>query len=416
MTLISVNNSHLREDGLYAGEEVCAIFSNNDWQHQQQQYFPSASSELTTIDENEMCIEITLNETENNDTTTTNSNNSKMNDKCETAPTTNCTNVSNPTKTSSPITNNATPCSTIINSRRGCNGNRKILVNKLLTKATSRFRVFRHRRTPSSSNLQDKKNQDYLYKPKNNYRNDDDDDESTCDLSCITSWSSISQSTCDFDDTFSLGSNFFPVEETSVDTDNVTSTNSAVATKANSSSSISRPLPALARSQLNPWNAAKRGDYATLLRIEKQHSTHHHNGAIWTSTDTHGNVPLVYACTQGGSYGKYGFESVKLLLHVWPGNIPRELLKRCKKHAVTKDVSKLLALELSSLSPKSKLNDEQNKCNLHEPYGLLHVENNCANNIGDNDNDVSDSADDVLFEGLSFVRSDIGDDGFDEDY
>ena len=77
------------------------------------------------------------------------------------------------------------------------------------------------------------------------------------------------------------------------------------------------------------WEAAKRGDYATLNYIVTRHDNN-----VWTQPDVDGNVPLYYACVNGCHYGKYGVESVKLLIDVWPGGsteIPNDLLKCCLK-------------------------------------------------------------------------------------
>ena len=77
----------------------------------------------------------------------------------------------------------------------------------------------------------------------------------------------------------------------------------------------------------NPWEAAKAGDYATLSYIAKNHA----DDNIWTQKDEAGYVPLYYACVSYNNapncFGKYGLESVKLLLKVWPVGVdlPEEL-------------------------------------------------------------------------------------------
>ncbi|KAL7492980.1 hypothetical protein ACHAWT_002127 [Skeletonema menzelii] len=90
----------------------------------------------------------------------------------------------------------------------------------------------------------------------------------------------------------------------------------------------------------NPWDAAKAGDYATLNYIVKNEDE---SDNVWTNKDESGNVPLYYACVFGGNYGKWGLESVKLMLNVWPeGDIPNDLLKLCLKETENKAVKKVL--------------------------------------------------------------------------
>mmetsp|Transcript_53740 Transcript_53740/g.114159 ORF Transcript_53740/g.114159 Transcript_53740/m.114159 type:complete len:368 (+) Transcript_53740:105-1208(+) len=98
----------------------------------------------------------------------------------------------------------------------------------------------------------------------------------------------------------------------------------------------------------NPWEAAKKGDYATLSYIYN-----HDDSNIWTQEDAHGHVPLYYACMSysrpnGPSFGKYGLESIKLLVNAWPRNreLPRALLEHCAssgRERVHKDVVEVLS-------------------------------------------------------------------------
>lgn len=96
-----------------------------------------------------------------------------------------------------------------------------------------------------------------------------------------------------------------------------------------------------------PWDAAKSGDYATLNYIANNEDE---SDDVWTKEDVSGNVPLYYACVFGGNFGKWGLESVKLLLEVWPdgGDVPNELLKRCLKETQNKAVKKVLMEKLGS--------------------------------------------------------------------
>ncbi|KAL7554531.1 hypothetical protein ACHAWF_017994 [Thalassiosira exigua] len=94
----------------------------------------------------------------------------------------------------------------------------------------------------------------------------------------------------------------------------------------------------------NPWEAAERGDYAVLA-----HMIDHEDRAIWTQRDEHGRVPLYYACVEygradGRSFGKYGLESVKLLVDVWPADreYPEVLLDKCRKRDLHEDVLEVL--------------------------------------------------------------------------
>ena len=116
--------------------------------------------------------------------------------------------------------------------------------------------------------------------------------------------------------------------------------------------------------QTNPWEAARRGDYATLSFIAD-----YDDAAIWTQVDEHGRVPLYYACTSynGGSrgssdgrgnggcggaaapqsFGKYGLESVALLLRAWPedADLPGDVLDLCGERgdSVHADVAEVLS-------------------------------------------------------------------------
>ena len=188
-------------------------------------------------------------------------------------------------------------------------------------------------------------------------------DNSTCTMSedsedsersASTMCSSVSASTCDFDHNLSL-----------------------------STTLTSCPLA-------DQWVAAKRGDYATLLYISK-----HKDPAIWTQKDKSGNVPLYYACNSGGAHGKYGLKAVKLLIEVWQGEIPMELLELCKKNSINRDVSNVLDAATSK----------------GDSYG--HIKCTILPSLSYPD-DSSDK--EVLIEGLNLVLSDIGDDGFVEDY
>jgi len=94
-----------------------------------------------------------------------------------------------------------------------------------------------------------------------------------------------------------------------------------------------------------PWDAAQSGDYATLNYIANNEDE---SDDVWTKQDASGNVPLYYACVFGGNFGKWGLESVKLLLDVWPdgGDVPNDLLKRCLRETENKAVKKVLREKL----------------------------------------------------------------------
>lgn len=102
----------------------------------------------------------------------------------------------------------------------------------------------------------------------------------------------------------------------------------------------------------NPWDAAKKGDFATLSYIANHDDVH-----IWTQKDVFGHVPLYYACvsysqTHGQSFGKYGLESIKLLVRTWPEetDFPKPLLELLcsQQHGIHNDV-----VEVLCRSPKS---------------------------------------------------------------
>lgn len=140
----------------------------------------------------------------------------------------------------------------------------------------------------------------------------------------------------------------------------------------------------------NPWDAAKKGDFATLSYIANHDDVH-----IWTQKDVFGYVPLYYACvsysqSHGQSFGKYGLESIKLLVRVWPEgtDFPAPLLELLcsKRHRIHKDV-----IEVLSRSRKSRT------LVLPLPREDFRIE----------------GTKDVV--PISFLE-DLGDDGYDEDY
>merc|ERR1719401_884315 len=97
----------------------------------------------------------------------------------------------------------------------------------------------------------------------------------------------------------------------------------------------------------NPWDAAKKGDFATLSYIANHDDAH-----IWTQKDVFGHVPLYYACVSysqahGQSFGKYGLESIKLLVRAWPAHIdfPKPLLQLLfsEENSIHKDVVEVLS-------------------------------------------------------------------------
>lgn len=169
----------------------------------------------------------------------------------------------------------------------------------------------------------------------------------------------------------------------------------------------------------NPWEAAKRGDYATLSYI-----ANHDDANIWTQEDEAGHVPLYYACTSysqsenGTSFGKYGLESIKLLIRMWPAGVelPRALLEQCRNSSrniggggaateggvarpatVHKDV-----LEILSRSKKGK-------GQLRTPLALFRAQ---LSEITEEDWKLEGVSDIVP---VSFLE-DLGDDGYVEDY
>ena len=129
----------------------------------------------------------------------------------------------------------------------------------------------------------------------------------------------------------------------------------------------------------NPWDAAKRGDYATLSYIANHEDSH-----IWIQADELGNVPLYYACTSysqpNGAFGKYGLESVKLLVNLWPPGIAFPCALSEQNSSIHKDVLQVLS-----------------KSNQSEQVDKIWV----------------DSISDVV--PVSFLE-DLGDDGYVEDY
>jgi len=142
----------------------------------------------------------------------------------------------------------------------------------------------------------------------------------------------------------------------------------------------------------NHWEAAKKGDFATL-----SYMVNHDDSNIWTQKDEYGHVPLYYACTSyskrgdGLAFGKYGLESVQLLVSVWPRHVdlPRELLERCSmRDAIHEDVVEVLSRSGALCSNAVVLSPGKSKARIQGMSDVVPV---------------------------SFLE-DLGDDGYVEDY
>ena len=82
----------------------------------------------------------------------------------------------------------------------------------------------------------------------------------------------------------------------------------------------------------DPWTAAKRGDIESLKIMEEL-------GEVdWTKEDSHGNTPLYYACTAGGSVD---ISVVAFLLDVTPYT-GSAIIHKCRRDAVNRNVQLLL--------------------------------------------------------------------------
>jgi hypothetical protein len=191
-------------------------------------------------------------------------------------------------------------------------------------------------------------------------------------LSRTTTWSSMSQSTADFSGTFSVRESF---EGSSPD---------------------------------NQWDAAKNGDYATLLYLSKNHTPY-----IWTRRDTDGNVPLYYACRYGGSFGKYGIESVKLLCNLYPETIPNSVMDKCKRDAYSAEVLSALVMSSKDKCLNGKYATTLSVCSDDSEGEGIFIEGLSVIASGTM---TCDDEEDVIL-GLSLIGSVVGDDrSYVEDY
>ena len=163
----------------------------------------------------------------------------------------------------------------------------------------------------------------------------------------------------------------------------------------------------------NAWDAAKAGDYATLHYI-----CHNDDANIWAQRDSQGHVPLYYACTSysqldgRGSFGKYGLESVKLLVNVWPSDVdfPKALVRACRIHKKKSGAASIIhedVLRVLKESNKVRMGGPKRTSLLSSvrPTHARH-ESNCSSLMIDGVSDVVP---------VSFL-DDLGDDGYVEDY
>jgi len=253
-------------------------------------------------------------------------------------------------------------------SKRIIGGKVQILKRMLLRKATSRIKTIVVEDTSLPSLNAQKTLQNAGNKHQQSSNNSDPCDNSTC---------------CNSSSASTIVSNY-SVNDSSMAPSSITTSTCDFPSDPN--------LHAVFESYLmtNPWDAAKKGDFATLSYIANHDDVH-----IWTQKDVFGHVPLYYACvsysqTQGHSFGKYGLESIKLLVRAWPAEIdfPKPLLELLcsRRNSIHKDV-----VEVLSRSRKS------NTLVLPCPKEDFRIE----------------GTKDVV--PVSFLE-DLGDDGYDEDY
>lgn len=220
-------------------------------------------------------------------------------------------------------------------SKKIIGGKIKLLKHMLLKKATSRIKAL-DIALPSSTAPQILQSAGHTHQRRGSKSNPSDN--STC---CETSQGSLSSSSGDS----SLAS-YSSANHSLVAPSSITTSTCDFAPDPN--------LHAVFESYLmtNPWDAAKKGDFATLSYIANHDDVH-----IWTQKDVFGHVPLYYACvsysqTHGQSFGKYGLESIKLLVRTWPEetDLPKPLLELLcsQQNGIHNDV-----VEVLSRSPKS---------------------------------------------------------------
>eukprot|EP00545_Synedropsis_sp_CCMP1620_P003648 CAMPEP_0119006982 /NCGR_PEP_ID=MMETSP1176-20130426/2682_1 /TAXON_ID=265551 /ORGANISM="Synedropsis recta cf, Strain CCMP1620" /LENGTH=276 /DNA_ID=CAMNT_0006959025 /DNA_START=8 /DNA_END=838 /DNA_ORIENTATION=- len=78
------------------------------------------------------------------------------------------------------------------------------------------------------------------------------------------------------------------------------------------------------------WAAAKRGDLKALETFM---------GIDWTKEDPFESTPLYYACHSGAARD---IRVVRYLLDHWPGEVPVDVLSRCKKNAINASTVRML--------------------------------------------------------------------------
>eukprot|EP00571_Detonula_confervacea_P003956 CAMPEP_0172325378 /NCGR_PEP_ID=MMETSP1058-20130122/53864_1 /TAXON_ID=83371 /ORGANISM="Detonula confervacea, Strain CCMP 353" /LENGTH=387 /DNA_ID=CAMNT_0013041907 /DNA_START=26 /DNA_END=1189 /DNA_ORIENTATION=- len=387
MSFLAIDHSQVRsDDGLYTGEEVCAMLGENDDMAGIEQVGVEMELDEEALISTNVSLVITMEEDSLTEDEPQPQHDSTKEDEPQ--------HVDEPAALSSvdddlPINCSVgRPTKTIITigravnksiSRRSVQGKLRFLRSQLFTKATSKLKsVVNHPITPLSS-------------PKALQALKMASDNSTCDMTHASNNSSSIASHGELDHNETLGH----------------TPSSITASTCDFCPDINHHAVFESYLVTNPWEAAKRGDYATLSYIANHDDDH-----IWTQEDESGHVPLYYACTSysqsnGLSFGKYGLESIKLLVRVWPLGVelPTALLNKCNEGnnndlAIHKEV-----VEVLSRSTKSEGRI------LQRPPLLASIDANLSD-ICDENNRIEGVSDVVP---VSFLE-DLGDDGYVEDY
>lgn len=326
MTFLAIDHSSNLEDGLYTGEEICAMLGENDGGIEQ------VGVEME-LDPDFLSMDMAVEDDAQRAPLSSQHDHNGIVDRRRDADETGMAEAKRPKNNRSAITVDRSSVAVVnigqtVKTKRTFGGKLQILKRQLLTKATSRLKIMVVQNT---SPLPSPKAQKVLQSADQQQKAEQQrSDNSTCDMTHASLNSS---------DPSSIASSR-SYNDSSMAPSSITASTCDFAPDPN--------LHAVFESYLmtNPWDAAKRGDYATLTYI-----ANHDDANIWTQKDEFGQVPLYYACTHysqwnGQSFGKYGLESIKLLVEAWPNDVdfPKSLLELCsKRNSIHKDVVEVLS-------------------------------------------------------------------------
>jgi len=420
---LNIDHSQVRsDDGLYAGEEICAMLGENDGIVGIEQV--GVEMEL---DEADISISMDISDESSSTREDEEAGKDEQRDDDEAVipqpvtpviPVTHCTHVPGQLRaidcTAAAIIPVGRAVGSSIGSQRPVGGKLHIMRRQLLTKATSKIKSIVKR----GSFVQQVGQLDFQQGPCSSPRAKralravpsaeraevvPPGDDSTCDMTHASNSASTIASGRDANSPPTLG--YTP--------SSITASTCDFAPDVNDHAVFENYLVT------NPWEAAKRGDYATLSYI-----ANHDDANIWTQEDEAGHVPLYYACTSysqsgdGTSFGKYGLESIRLLIRLWPPGVelPRALLEQCRNSS--RNIGGGDAMAGGSVASPATVHKDvlelltrgkKGKGQLRTPLALFRAQ---LSEITEEDWKLEGVSDIVP---VSFLE-DLGDDGYVEDY